>query len=90
MQLKNYMEEIVWQKLDAVMETRSDVCKCERCRYDIASLALNFLPPRYVVTDKGETYTKIQALELQFIVDILSAISHAITIVQAKPHHDEK
>ena len=88
MQLKNYMEDLVWEKLDEVMDTQLDMCHCERCRYDVASLALNFLPPRYVVTNLGETYTRVKSLEMQFIIDILSAISHAMIIVKAKPNHD--
>lgn len=87
MQLKNYMEDLVWQKLDEVLDGHPDMCRCEQCRYDVASLALNSLPPRYVVTATGETYTRIKALEMQFVIDIVSAISRAIIIVQLKPRH---
>ncbi|WP_408643043.1 late competence development ComFB family protein [Thermosinus carboxydivorans] len=88
LELKNYMEKLVWQQLDNVLAAQPDLCKCEKCRYDIAALALNFLPPRYVVTNKGETFTRIKTLEQQFYVDIVTAISHAITIVKAHPHRD--
>ncbi|SDE84311.1 late competence development ComFB family protein [Sporomusa acidovorans] len=87
MQLKNYMEDLVWQRLDEVMVANPQACNCENCRYDIAALALNFLPPRYVVTDTGETYTRIKALESQFNIDIVTAITHALQIVSSKPHH---
>lgn len=88
MQIKNYMEDLVWQRLDEVIATHSKSCGCEKCRYDIAALALNFLPPRYVVTDQGETYTRIKSLEQQFNIDIITAITHAIQIVRKCPHHD--
>lgn len=87
MQLKNCMEDLVWERLDEVIASNSRVCNCENCRYDIAALALNFLPPRYVVTATGETYAKIRALENQFNIDILTAITHALQIVSSKPHH---
>jgi competence protein ComFB len=90
MQIKNYMEDIVWQKIDKVMERHPDFCGCEKCRYDIVALALNFLPPRYVVNDKGETYTKVHSLEQQFNIDIITALTNAITIVSKLPHHDAK
>jgi competence protein ComFB len=87
MELKNYMESLVWQHIDEVMAGRREVCQCEHCRYDIVALALNFLPPRYVVTAKGETWAKVKALEQQFYVDILTALTNAITLVKARPHH---
>lgn len=82
------MEELVWEQLDKVLTGYQPACKCEKCRYDIAALALNFLPPRYFVTEKGETYTKVKLLEQQFRIDIITAITNAILIVNAAPHHN--
>lgn len=90
MQLKNFMEELVFQQLDGIIEKQQDVCRCERCRLDIAALALNYLSPRYIVTQQGETYTRIQTLEQQFKVDVISALIKAIVIVQASPRHHDK
>lgn len=90
MELKNYMEILVWQQLDDILSDQMDICICEKCRYDIAALALNFLPPRYVVTNKGETFTKVKALEQQFNIDIITAVTQASKIVGSQPHHDEK
>ena len=87
MEVKNHMENLVWENLDSVLSSHPMACKCEKCRYDIAALALNFLPPRYVVTEKGQTYARIKSLEQQFNVDIVTAITHAIQIVNATPHH---
>ncbi|MEN6413521.1 MAG: late competence development ComFB family protein [Veillonellales bacterium] len=88
MHIKNYMEDLVWDHLDRIIES-SNTCNCEKCRYDIAALALNFLPPRYVVTDRGETYTRVKALEQQFYVDVITAISNAVQIVRSRPHHED-
>lgn len=87
MELKNFMEDLVMQQIDAIISTSSNVCSCEKCRYDIAAMALNILPARYVVTTKGETYTKIKAQEQQFVVDIITAITAGIDIVKNHPHH---
>ncbi|HWR30222.1 MAG TPA: late competence development ComFB family protein [Negativicutes bacterium] len=89
MELQNYMEILMWQRLDDVLDSHPGICRCEKCRYDIAALAMNFLPPRYVVTDRGQIYTKIKALEQQFTIDIVSAITHAIKIVNSTPRHQE-
>ncbi len=90
MELQNYMEILMWQKLDDVLDSHPGVCRCEKCRYDIAALAMNFLPPRYVVTDKGQIYTKIKALEQQFNIDIITAITNAVKVVSATPHHNQE
>ncbi|EIW18282.1 MULTISPECIES: late competence development ComFB family protein [Pelosinus] len=87
MELKNYMEKLVMEKLDIVIKANRTTCNCERCRYDIAALALNSLPTRYVATSSGATYSKIDSLDQQFHVDIVSAITQAITIVKKTPHH---
>ncbi len=89
MELQNYMEILMWQRLDDVLDSHPGICHCERCRYDIAALAMNFLPPRYVVTDKGQIYTKIKALEQQFTIDIITAITHAVKIVNSTPRHEK-
>lgn len=87
MEMQNYMEILMWQRLDDVLNAHPGVCRCEKCRYDIAALAMNFLPPRYVVTDQGQIYTKIKALEQQFTIDIVTAITHAVKVVSSTPHH---
>jgi len=87
MELKNYMENLVWQYLPDVLAGHSNVCGCERCRYDVVALALNFLPPRYVVTEKGQVITKVKSLEQQFNVDLIAALTNAIIIVKSRPHH---
>lgn len=84
------MENIVWQQVDQVMERHEDICKCERCRHDIVALALNFLPPRYLVTERGETYARVKLLEQQFNIDVVTAITNAIIIVARRPRHDDE
>ncbi len=88
MKLINYMEEAVFSMLDDVLRNM-DVCTCERCTHDIAAIALNNLPPKYIATEKGKLYSKINSLMLQFEVDIISAITKAANIVKANPRHGE-
>lgn len=86
-QMKNYMEEIVFNTMDDILKD-INMCKCERCRYDIAAKALNDLPPQYIVTQKGEIYSKINNLKTQFEVDVITAITKAAIIVKRNPNHD--
>lgn len=83
------MEDLVWGKVDEVIKRQKGLCRCEHCRYDVVALALNFLPPRYIVSSQGEAFTKVSELEQQFNIDILSAIANAAIIVGKKPRHAE-
>ena len=47
MVLVNLMEELVISRLDSTLD-RFNCCKCDKCKKDIAALALNRLKPRYV------------------------------------------
>lgn len=85
--LKNYMEELVVKKTDEILKLMN-ICKCEKCRLDIMALALNSLPAKYVVSDKGELFTKVRELEQQFDVDVDTAIIKAAVFVNKNPKHN--
>lgn len=86
-ELVNYMEKMVFNKLDEVLASRKDICHCDQCKMDIAAIALNHLEPRYIVTDRGKLFTKIDTLETQFSVDIMIAIGKGIEVVSKQPRH---
>jgi competence protein ComFB len=89
MELRNLMESLVMQRLDELSASEKGAfCSCGQCRMDIAALALNDLPPRYVVTQRGETYSKADILEIQRYVDVVSAVAKAVSLVQKKPRHE--
>ncbi|MEZ0536228.1 late competence development ComFB family protein [Caldicellulosiruptoraceae bacterium PP1] len=87
--VKNYMEDAVISLLDKVLKD-IDVCKCEKCKNDILALSLNRLPPKYVVTEEGELYTRIESLKEQFEIDIIASIAAAAFIVKQNPKHTTK
>jgi competence protein ComFB len=87
-ELVNYMEKLVFGKLDETLKDRTDLCKCEQCRLDMAAIALNTLSPRYIVTDRGKLYAKLDMMETQFAVDIIISINKAAQIVKDHPRHD--
>ena len=86
-ELVNYMEKLVKSKLEDVLNMRKDICHCEQCKLDIMAVALNNLTPRYIVTDRGKLYTRLDMMEVQFGVDILMAISKGIKVVTEHPRH---
>lgn len=85
--LHNLMEDVVLNLIDEVLEKNPEVCRCDICRLDIAASALNHLPARYVVSAKGEVYSKVNILFQQFRVDVISAIVQAMMVVSKNPRH---
>lgn len=84
--LKNVMEQMVLQKLDETID-KLGCCKCDKCRMDIASYALNRLPPKYVATYEGEVYSKLDTLSLQYETDLLNELYQAAQVVTQNPRH---
>ena len=84
--IKNYMEEVVLNLMEGVLDD-INMCKCELCVMDIAAIALNDLPPKYIATEKGELYSKVNSLKNQFEVDVISAITKAAVLVKRSPRH---
>ena len=87
MKIKNYMEDVVIHLLYNITKERKDICKCEKCLSDIAAIALNRLTPHYVVSEKGEVYSKVLSMSIQFEADVTTAILEAIDIVSKNPRH---
>ncbi len=86
--IRNYMEICVSDMMDAILKDLN-CCTCETCRYDIFAIALNSLPPKYVVTKRGQLYTKMSTLQQQFDVDIIAAITKAAVLVSRTPRHEK-
>lgn len=89
MLLKNVTQDIVFEKLGEILRCHPEICPCARCQLDIAAIALNHLPPRYVVTDLGEVITRTSSLDAQISVDTMLEVTKAIAIVSRFPRHEE-
>jgi len=85
--LHNYMEDMVQETYEDLLAQGQKFCGCDKCRMDVLAMVLNKLPPKYVVTQKGAAYTKLQALNLQFKTDVLKEMVKALNIVSKKPRH---
>jgi competence protein ComFB len=85
--LKNYMEIVVDHVLPSILKAFPDLCKCQQCLDDIRAIALNHLKPHYVVTEKGEIYSRINEMNIQFETDVMKALIDAIAIVSKNPRH---
>jgi competence protein ComFB len=87
MTLVNVTETLVHMVFNNEFIDRKLACSCEQCVNDVLALTLNNLPSRYVSTDKGEAYVKVQYFNPQIRSDILRELTLASGQVNAKPHH---
>ncbi|NLP45904.1 MAG: late competence development ComFB family protein [Epulopiscium sp.] len=85
--VKNYMEQVVNELLPTVMEKYPDLKWDSDCVSDIKAIALNNLRPRYVATQKGEVYVKVDTISAQAKAKILSEITKAAEIVKQNPRN---
>lgn len=86
-ELTNIMELMVQFKYNEI-KTILNMCQCEKCKLDLFSYALNRLPCKYVVSEKGEALTKINASSVQFDSDIICALVEGAKVVKEHPRHD--
>lgn len=87
MKVYNYMEDIVGDELEKLLADTKDICKCPKCKLDMSAWALNRLPPKYIVTDKGRIFTKLSEQDMQFHVDVIREVTRAILSVSRNPQH---
>jgi len=87
MKIQNYMEDVVQDELELLLSERDDICKCQKCRFDMMVWALNRLPPKYVITDRGRLYTKLKEQEVQFKADVVKELTKAILCISKNPQH---
>ncbi|OPY57601.1 MAG: Late competence development protein ComFB [Pelotomaculum sp. PtaU1.Bin035] len=90
LRLVNVTEMMVFETIDDVLKSFKEICSCERCKLDMAALALNRLSPSYVVTSQGEVLLRASSLKQQLRVDLLRAVTEAVGIVGKKPHHSRE
>ena len=84
--LANILEEVMRLEAPKVM-AGFGMCCCERCQNDVLALALNRMPPKYVVSKKGALFAKIASYGNQYKTDIFSNLTHACVVVKDSPSH---
>lgn len=84
---RNVMEALVEAKVDRLWKHNTG-CTCARCREDVIALALNHLPPQYVVSDAGALFVKVEQLENANEVEITRQVATAMKVISEHPHHD--
>lgn len=91
--LKNYAEVVVAEVLDAIAriyQERQEYCFCPRCREDISAIALNRLPPRYLVRDEGYVFTHVEFDKVGGRAEVIAAVMYGLETVRKNPRHGKE
>ena len=85
--LFNAMEEAVREEVKATMNN-VNICRCDKCYYDICALVLNNSQPQYVTSQEGVLFKKAAALlSLETLTKLSNEIFNAISKVKDNPSH---
>ena len=85
--LVNITEHTVLEAMEDILKNYDGICTCERCKFDIAAIALNKLKPNYVVTAAGAVMSRVALSEHQNVADVIRAVTDSINIVSKNPRH---
>lgn len=83
--LFNITERMVVNRLDIALK-KMRCCRCDRCKQDIISIALNGLTPHYVVCSSSDIESYIEKDE-GLGLNVTSAILKAILLIRKNPRH---
>jgi len=84
----NVMEELVKEQIDKNIKSFG-ICQCAVCRGDLAALALNHLPPKYVSTEKGRLISETEKMSYDNILEIIKVIAECAEMVKKNPRHEK-
>lgn len=84
----NLNEEWVHDKVQMLWENKQG-CKCEQCKIDVMTLALNNLKPHYVSTVKGDVFGKMDLRKQNSEVEVIKVIVSAMEKITENPNHGE-
>lgn len=88
MKLYNLLEEEVINAVNNFTGEVGITCNCDKCKLDIAAIALNNLKSKYVVIEEGKLYGRINNMSYQFNTDVVMEVTKATAVVGKNPQHE--
>ncbi|HET6786278.1 MAG TPA: late competence development ComFB family protein [Erysipelotrichaceae bacterium] len=80
--LVNLAELAVKERLNEALD-RFKCCECDRCIKDILAIAVNTLPPKYIVRSEQDIAIELRKYE----GDVVGALVNAVITVKNNPRH---
>jgi competence protein ComFB len=83
----DYVEEEVFRATDQLSDVDAEFCGCQKCRADVAAIALCQLPPMYATGEDGAIAAGEGFSDPVFHATVLTTVNVAIGAVKAHPRH---
>ena len=88
-EIKNEAETLVIHELEYQLASASqEVCRCNECVVDMATIALNSVKPLYRISLLGTLYASQAMSEQTYAESVKNAVAQAIEKVKTNPAHD--
>jgi competence protein ComFB len=84
--LGNRSQEIVFEAIERLIDSGTDMCTCEECVADLAAWTLNHVTPRYY-TSLLAPLSPDPGKERQMRVLVDMALAAGLKKLKAHPHH---
>lgn len=84
--LINVMARLAEEKADKYIHLFG-LCTCERCKKDVIALALNTLPPKYVVMPEWEFSIRFDMYASRYSTELTAELLQACKTVMEAPRH---
>jgi len=86
--IRNRSSEIVFERVEKLLEERDDFCHCEECVLDLIAFTLNHVTPLYSTSLLDPLHPNKEKLrKVQIEIDL--AIQAGLKRIIRHPHHDE-
>ncbi len=85
-ELFNVMQILVEQQADKYIKMFG-LCTCPRCKSDVMALALNSLPPQYMVMRPSELQIQTDMISNRHSSEIIAQMMRVCTIILENPRH---
>ena len=88
-QLRNEAEQLVYHELEAQLaEADENICRCNDCVMDMATMALNNVKPIYHFSILGNLYAAQAKSDPAYADNIHQQVAKAIAKISSNPSHD--
>ncbi|MDR0722373.1 MAG: late competence development ComFB family protein [Treponema sp.] len=87
--LENEAEKLVFDELERQLALfDEDLCRCNDCVVDMATMALNMVKPLYRFSLLGTLYAAQAMADEAYAASVREAVSKAIEKIRLNPSHD--
>lgn len=82
----NIVSELVQEWLPETL-SRFRCCNCDICRAEITVAALNAIPPKYVVIEKEEDFSTVEAMKDKYRPKVIRTLVKLAILEKTAPRH---